>query len=132
MNSSFSGHLHSRADPKTRRVARVAIAFIARSPIDRLIAAKRDQGWSNLPVYSDVSGDYTRAFVSAADDDMPALNVFTRRDGTIRHFWSEEIGGDMADPGQDPRSAVELDPLWLVLDMTPAGRGEDWRPQLRP
>ena len=29
------------------------------------------------------------------------------------------------------RSAVELDPLWLLLDMTPEGRGEDWRPQLR-
>jgi predicted dithiol-disulfide oxidoreductase (DUF899 family) len=110
---------------------RVGIAFTARSPIDRLLEAKRAQGWTDLPVFSDGSGDYTRAYVSADDADMPAMNVFTRRDGVIRHFWSEEIGGDMADPGQDPRSAVELDPLWSLLDMTPEGRGEDWRPQLR-
>jgi predicted dithiol-disulfide oxidoreductase (DUF899 family) len=56
--------------------------------------------------------------------------VFVRRDGVIRHSWSEEVGFDMADPGQDPRGAIEMDPLWLVLDATPEGRGTDWRPQL--
>jgi predicted dithiol-disulfide oxidoreductase (DUF899 family) len=61
---------------------------------------------------------------------MPAYNVFTRRDGKIRQFWSDEISFDMADPGQDPRGAVESDPLWLVLDTTPEGRGSDWYPQL--
>jgi predicted dithiol-disulfide oxidoreductase (DUF899 family) len=109
---------------------RVAIAFTARSPIERLIEAKRARGWTDLPVYSDTSGEYTRAYVSADDADAPAYNVFTRRDGVIRHFWSEEIGGDMADPGQDPRSAVEMDPLWLVLDTVPDGRGTDWHPRL--
>jgi predicted dithiol-disulfide oxidoreductase (DUF899 family) len=108
---------------------RVAIAFTARSPIDRLIAAKRSRGWKDLPVYSDASGDYTRAYVSPDDVDMPAYNVFVRADGKIRHFWSEEIGGDMADPGQDPRG-LEMDPLWLVLDTIPEGRGGDWYPKL--
>ena len=60
---------------------------------------------------------------------MPAYNVFTRRDGVIRHFWSDEITGDMADPGQDPR-AVEMDLLWLLLDTSPGGRGTDWHPDL--
>jgi predicted dithiol-disulfide oxidoreductase (DUF899 family) len=109
---------------------RVAIAFTARSPIERLIEAKRARGWRDLPVYSDTDGGYTRAYVSADDDDMPAYNVFTRGDGKIHHFWSDEIGGDMADPGQDPRGAVEMDALWLVLDTTPEGRGTDWRPSL--
>jgi predicted dithiol-disulfide oxidoreductase (DUF899 family) len=109
---------------------RVAVAFTARSSIDRLTAAKAARGWTDIPVYSDTSGDYTRAYVSAEDEDAPAYNVFTRRDGVIRHFWSEEIGGDMADPGQDPRGAVETDPLWLLLDTTPGGRGTDWRPSL--
>ena len=36
----------------------------------------------------------------------------------------------MADPGQDPRGAVEMDPLWLLLDTTPSGRGTDWCPKL--
>ena len=34
----------------------------------------------------------------------------------------------MADPGQDPRG-LEMDPLWLVLDTVPEGRG-DWYPAL--
>jgi predicted dithiol-disulfide oxidoreductase (DUF899 family) len=63
-------------------------------------------------------------------DVYVVLNVFTRRDGTIRHFWSDEIGFDLADTGQDPRSAVEMDALWLVLDVTPEGRGTDWYPSL--
>lgn len=110
---------------------RVSIAFTARSPIGRMMAAKQDRGWTKLPIYSDTSGDYTRDYVSADDGDAPALNVFVRHDDTIRHFWSEEIGPDMADPGQDPRSAIEMDALWLVLDATPGGRGDTWHPSLR-
>jgi predicted dithiol-disulfide oxidoreductase (DUF899 family) len=53
-------------------------------------------------------------------------SVFTRRDGSVRHFWSGEMGPATADPGQDPRGAPELDPLWAVLDITPEGRGKDW------
>jgi predicted dithiol-disulfide oxidoreductase (DUF899 family) len=109
---------------------RVAIAFTARSPIDRLIAAKQDKGFRQLPVYSDPSGEFTRAYVSPEDEDSPAYNVFTRRDGTIRHFWADEMFGDSADPGQDPRGAVQLDSLWLLLDTTPEGRGTDWYPKL--
>ena len=127
MCTSFMGGLdHKITDIRQR----VAIAFTARSPIERLTAAKASRGWTDLPVYSDTSGDYTRDYVSAEDADMPAYNVFTRRDGVIRHFWSDEITMEMADPGQDPRGAVEMDPLWLLLDTVPEGRGTDWHPRL--
>jgi predicted dithiol-disulfide oxidoreductase (DUF899 family) len=127
MCTSLMGGLdHKIADIRQR----VAIAFTARSPIERLIDAKKLRGWSDLPVYSDTNGDYTRDYVSADDADMPAYNVFTRRDGVIHHFWSDEITGEMTDPGQDPRGAVEMDPLWLLLDTTPAGRGTEWYPSL--
>jgi predicted dithiol-disulfide oxidoreductase (DUF899 family) len=109
---------------------RVAIAVTARSPIERFLEFKKDRGWRNLPLYSDTKGDYTRAYVSAEDGDVPALNIFTRRDGAIYHFWAGEMSGEMADPGQDPRGAPDLDPLWAVLDLTPAGRGADWYPKL--
>ena len=36
----------------------------------------------------------------------------------------------MADPGQDPRGAPDLDPLWRMLDLTLHGRGLDWYPKL--
>ena len=125
--SLMGGFGHKIADIRQR----VAIAFTARSPIERLVEAKASRGWRALPVYSDTSGDYTRAYVYPDDADMPAYNVFTRRDGTIRHFWSDEITFDMADPGQEPRGAVEMDPLWLLLDTTPGGRGTDWHPSLQ-
>ncbi len=127
MCTSLMGGLdHKIADIRQR----VAIAFTARSPIERLVEAKAARGWRDLPVYSDGDGDFTRDYVSADDADIPAYNVFIRRDGEVRHFWSDEITGDMADPGQDPRGAVEMDPLWLLLDTTPEGRGTDWHPEL--
>jgi predicted dithiol-disulfide oxidoreductase (DUF899 family) len=110
---------------------RVALAVVARSPIERQLAFKEQRGWRHLKLYADSSGDYTRAYVSADDADMPAFNVFTRRDGTIRHFWSGEMGGSTADPGEDPRGAPDLMPLWTILDSTPEGRGTDWYPKLR-
>ena len=93
-------------------------------------AFKKERGWRHLKLYSDPSGDYTRDYVSADDADVPAFNVFTRRDGTIRHFWSGEMGFATADPGQDPRGAPDLMPLWTILDATPEGRGTDWYPKL--
>ncbi|AEU38485.1 protein of unknown function DUF899 thioredoxin family protein [Granulicella mallensis MP5ACTX8] len=109
---------------------RVALAITARSPIERLLDFKKERGWNNLQLYSDTKGDYTRAYVSAEDADVPALAIFTRRDGTIYHFWSGEMSGEMADPGQDPRGAPDLDPLWTIFDLTPAGRDATWYPKL--
>jgi predicted dithiol-disulfide oxidoreductase (DUF899 family) len=109
---------------------RIALVVIARSPIERLVAFGKERGWRHLKLYADVSGDYTRDYVSAEDADIPAFNVFTRRDGTIRHFWSGEMGPATADPGQDPRGAPDLMPLWTILDSTPEGRGTNWYPKL--
>ena len=109
---------------------RVALAVVARSPIERLAAFKKEHGWRHLNLFADVSGDYTRDYVSAEDADVPAYNVFSRRDGTIRHFWSSEMGSATADPGQDPRGAPDLMPIWTILDTTPEGRGTDWYPRL--
>jgi predicted dithiol-disulfide oxidoreductase (DUF899 family) len=109
---------------------RIALAVVARSPIERLLAFKKERGWRHLKLYADVSGDYTRDYVSADDADVPAFNVFTQRDGHLRHFWSGEMGMATADPGQDPRGAPDLMPLWTLLDSTPEGRGQDWYPEL--
>lgn len=80
--------------------------------------------------FSDSSGEFTRTYVNEKDDDVPGFSVFTRRNGPMRHFYSGEFSGAMADPGQDPRGAPDLDPLWLMLDLTPEGRGVDWYPAL--
>jgi len=109
---------------------RVAIAVTARSAIERLVEYKKQRGFAKLPLVSDMSGEYTRTYVNPEDADVPGFSVFTLRDGTIRHFYSGEMSGEMADPGQDPRGAPDLDPLWLLLDLTPQGRGADWYPKL--
>jgi predicted dithiol-disulfide oxidoreductase (DUF899 family) len=109
---------------------RVALAVTARSPIERLLDFKKERGWQNLQIYSDTKGDYTRAYVTADDGDVPGLGIFTRSDGILRHFWSGEMSGEMADPDQDPRGAPDLDALWTILDLTPGGRGAAWYPKL--
>jgi predicted dithiol-disulfide oxidoreductase (DUF899 family) len=109
---------------------RISLVVTARSPIQRLMAFKKERGWRDLRIFSDPSGDYTRDYVSAEDADMPAFNVFSRHGGVIRHFWSGEMGPETADPGQDPRGAPDLMPLWTILDATPEGRGADWYPKL--
>src|SRR5436190_1982083 len=98
--------------------------------IELLAAARKARGWSRIRVVSDTDGDYTRDYVSREDADVPAYNVFTRRDGTIRHIWASEMYASSTDPGQDPRGAPDLDPLWTLLDTTPEGRGKDWYPKL--
>jgi predicted dithiol-disulfide oxidoreductase (DUF899 family) len=111
---------------------RVALAIVARSPIERLVAFKQQRGWHHLPLWSDTSGDFSRDYHGLTPDggDDAAFNVFTRRDGSIRHFWSGEMNGATADPGQDPRGAPDLMPIWTILDVTPEGRGTDWYPKL--
>ena len=111
---------------------RVALAVVARSPIQRLVAFKKERGWHYLPLFSDVSGEFSRDYHALTKDggDDAAFNVFTRRDGKIRHFWGGEMSCASADPGQDPRGAPDLMPLWTILDVTPDGRGTDWYPKL--
>ena len=109
---------------------RAAIVVTARSPIERLVDYKKGRGFAYLPFVSDASGEYTRTYVNRDDADVPGFSVFIRRDGAIYHFYSGELSGAMADPGQDPRGAPDLDPLWLMLDLIPEGRGTDWYPKL--
>jgi len=104
---------------------RVAFAMVARSPIERIEKYAQQRGWKNLKLYSDPSGDFTRDYVGDRDADMPAYTVFTRKDGAIRHFWSTEGGPEIADPGQDPHNAPDMNPLWIILDTTPEGRGSN-------
>ena len=111
---------------------RVALAVVARSPIERLAAFKKERGWGDLKLYSDTTGEFSRDYHALTPEggDDAAFNVFTRRDGTIRHFWAGEMGFATADPGQDPRGAPDLMPIWTILDSTPEGRGTDWYPKL--
>ena len=110
---------------------KVAFAVIGRSPVARQLAFARERGWRNLDFYMSLSDDFARDYrgLSPEGEEWPALDVWTREGGKVRHFWASELGGT-EDPGQDPRGAPDPTPLWNILDLTPAGRGTDWFPKL--
>lgn len=111
---------------------RVALAVVAKSPIERLKDFKKERGWRHLKLYSSAGNSFNRDYHAEGpeSDDDAAINVFVKRNGKIHHFWGGEMTGKTADPGQDPRGAPDLMPIWTILDMTPVGRGTDWYPQL--
>jgi predicted dithiol-disulfide oxidoreductase (DUF899 family) len=129
MCTSFLSALDGEAEDIAQNVA---LAVIARSPVSRMVQFAKERGWQHLRLFSDTTGAFSRDYHALVDgkEDVPALNVFTRRDGTIRLFYGGEMGPDAADPGQDPRGAPDLMPLWTILDMTPEGRRPDWYPSL--
>ena len=111
---------------------RVALKILGRSPVARQIAFAQERGWRDLDFVQTVGDDYARDLGLIADNggESPALCVFKRDGDKVRLFWASEMTGDMADPGQDPRDAPDIAPLWSILDLTPGGRGEDWYPKL--
>lgn len=111
---------------------RVALAVVAKSPVERLKAFKTERGWRHLKLYSSAGNSFNRDYHAEGpqSDDDAAINVFVKRNGKIHHFWGGEMTGKTADPGQDPRGAPDPMPLWTILDMTPSGRGTDWYPEL--
>lgn len=111
---------------------RVALAVIGRSPVARQLAFARERGWRNLKFYQCVGDDFPRDYRGLAADgsEWPALDVWVKNGGSVRHFWAGESGGTQ-DPGQDPHGAPDPTPLWTLLDLTPGGRGTDWYPKLK-
>ena len=116
---------------------RIALAVVARSPLERLLAWKQERGWKNLRLVSDVGGNYFRDYFGLTPDgsEVPSQNVFTKRDGTLRHFWSAEI--TTSDPGQDPhwpptrpRCGQSLDPGRPRRKRPNGGTESGWIPSL--
>ena len=107
-----------------------AFVVVARSPIERLLAWKQERGWKHLRLVSDLNDNFFTDYFGFESDgsETGGHNVFTRRDGVLRHFWAAEM--ETADPGQDPRGAPDPAPLWTALDMTPEGRPANWYPRL--
>ena len=116
--------------PSRDLTQRVSLAIIGRSPVSRQLAFARERGWRNLKFFQ-CGDDFARDVHALKDDgEWAAEDVWVRRDGKVHHFWGGEMGGDMADPGQDPRGSPDPAILWTWLDLTPEGRGKDWYPKL--
>ena len=58
------------------------------------------------------------------------LNVFRRDGDDDPPLLGLGAALRAARPGQDPRHAETIDPLWNLFDFAPEGRGTDWYPAL--
>jgi predicted dithiol-disulfide oxidoreductase (DUF899 family) len=111
---------------------RVAFKILGRSPVVRQRAFAIERGWRDLDFVQTVGDDYARD-LGLLDDkgyEYPGLTVYQKIDQQVHVFYNGEMPPQAADPGQDPRGAVDIAPLWNILDLTPAGRGTDWYPKL--
>ena len=111
---------------------RANFAIVAKSPIERIRAWAKERGWRNLRFLSSAGSTYNHDYQgeNAKGEQMPALNVFVRRNGKISHFYNTEVMFAGSDPGEDPRHVDMIWPLWNLFDVTPEGRGEKWNPKL--
>lgn len=108
---------------------RLPVVVVARSPIEKIRAFADQRGWSRLRLLSSGANDYNRDYHAelASGAQIPACNVFTLRDGIIRHFWSAEML--YAPAAGHARHIDLLWPIWSFFDLTPEGR-ENWMPRL--
>jgi predicted dithiol-disulfide oxidoreductase (DUF899 family) len=111
---------------------RVNLVIVAKSPIARILQFTRPRGWRNLRLLSSANNTYNRDYHAEDEkgNQLPALNVFVRRDGAIRHFYNTELLYAPAEPGQDGRHVDMIWPLWNLFDFAPEGRGTKWSPKL--
>lgn len=93
----------------------------------------RERGWNHLRILSSEDNTYNHDYQgeNAKGDQTPSLNIFTRRDGKIYHFFNTELMVAPKEPGQDGRHVDMIWPLWNLFDFTPEGRGTNWYPKLR-
>jgi predicted dithiol-disulfide oxidoreductase (DUF899 family) len=117
-----AGHIKQRA----------SLVVIAKSPIGRIREFARQRGWSKLRLLSSAGNSYNKDYgaESAGGAQLPALNVFVRRDFEVHHSYGSELLYAPQDAGQDPRHVDMIWPLWNMLDLTPEGRGTNWYPHL--
>jgi predicted dithiol-disulfide oxidoreductase (DUF899 family) len=112
---------------------RAGFAVVGKSPVDRLRSYARERGWVNLRLVSSAGTTYNRDYHGENENEneqLSRMNVFTRRGGVIRHLYATEQSP--ATPGWDDRHVDLIWPLWNLLDLTPEGRGRDWRPTYSP
>ncbi len=109
---------------------RVNMAVVAKAPIENFSALASDRGWSKLRFLSSSDNSYNDDYfaVNASGNQIPAANIFVKKDGEIRHFWGAELLY-VERPGH-PRHVDQIWPIWNILDLTPEGRGTDWFPSL--
>lgn len=101
------------------------IAAVAKAPIERVAAFATDRGWRNLKLLSAANSSFKRDYLGEDESgqQMPMITVFHKdHEGVIRLSWASELLFEPSEPGQDPRHAGTVEPMWTLLDLTRSGR----------
>src|SRR5258708_27411010 len=114
-------------------VQSVALVVTAKSPIQRVREFARSRPWTHLRLVSSARSTYQHDYHGESDsgEQWPMMNVLTKRNGKVHHFWGSEMFQAGGDDATDARHIDMLWPLWNVLDLTPEGRGKKWYPALK-
>lgn len=111
---------------------RVNFAVVAKAPVQTITSFAETRGWRNLRLLSSGGNSYNSDYFAETPDgaQLPAINVFRKSNSAIHHSYNAELFYAPSEPGQHPRHADQIWPLWSVFDLTPDGRGTDWFPRL--
>src|ERR1700687_209967 len=80
-------------------------------------ACARERAWRNLRLLSSANNSYNRDYHGKDEkgSQLPALNVFARRGGTIHHCTCTELLFVPPAPGQNGRHVDPYWPLWELV-----------------
>ncbi len=106
---------------------RLNLAVVAKSDPDRIRNFAHERGWRHLRLLSSRTNAYNRDYHAETPEgeQMPVLNVFVRDGERFRHSWASELMYAPRDEGLEARHVDSIWPIWNVLDLTPAGRGNE-------
>ena len=100
-----------------------AFAVVTAAGAQKLNEWARSRGWKHITLVSAEKTGYLRDYYGQTGDDdkslWPMVNVFTKKDGRIRHFWGTEMRGNSIDM---------VWAYWNLMDMTPEGRPDRMTP----
>lgn len=102
------------------------VALVAKAEIAELRRWAHGRGWDRIRLVSSYGNTFNRdlAFENETGGQEPGISIFSRLpDGTIHHRYS--IGAEF--DAQTQRGIDLYSPVWQMLDLLPAGRG-DWYP----
>lgn len=104
-------------------IRRAGFAVIAQAPLGKLRAWGRRRGWQGLRLVSAHGTSFATDLGTEGSrgGQVPAVSVFTRDGEEVRHAYTQSADF----PDGQPGGIDQIWPLWHVLDLLPAGRG-DW------
>ena len=87
MCSAFMDSVNGQLEHITQRAAFAVVARNDIEPLEKLFVAR---GWQDIPFVSAAGTTFPTDYQTEMPDgsQVPMCNVFVRRDGEVRHFWT--------------------------------------------